>query len=175
MNHLIMSGPYDDIIQWDRFDQSHIGKNIPYFRGLDAHILPGLHLLDDAGDEIVYVHFWTAGKGVDMSAHDHSNTPSPTARVFTETHFVLNNGTGNGGMYACSGDDIHDRSLRTMQRGEDHGPYWAVDSETGMPLLRENGSIDYGFHGWQAGNDEDEGQAYDLVAAFELNPDYSQL
>ena len=175
MNQIAMSGPCDELMQWDRFDQSHIGKNIPYFRGLDAHILPGFHLLDDAGDEIAYVHFWTAGKGVDMSAHDHSNTPSPTAPAFTETHFVLNNGTGNGGMYVCSGDDIHDRTFRTMQRGEEHGPYWAVNPETGKPLLRENGSIVYGLHSWQAGTDDEDGQAFDLVAAFELNPDYSKV
>ena len=61
--------------------------------------MPGFHLLDGDGAEIAYVFFWTAGKGVDLSTHDHGHAPSALAPAFAEVHQVLHNGTGLGGMY----------------------------------------------------------------------------
>jgi hypothetical protein len=57
-----------------------------------------------------------------------------------------------------------------MQRGEEHGPFFVSDPTTGMAMRRENGAVEYPWHGWQAGTDDDAGQAFDFVAAFELNP-----
>lgn len=91
MSELGVTGPHSDILFWTRFDQSVIGKTIDYFKGLDAHLLPGFHLLDEDGTDIIYVHFWTAGKGVDMSPHDHSHRPSDAFPAFAETHWVFNN------------------------------------------------------------------------------------
>jgi hypothetical protein len=176
MDELTVSGPLSDVLKWLQFDKSYIGKQLPYFNGLDTHLLPGFHLLDAQGDEIIYVHFWTAGKGVDMSPHNHSPAPTADAPAFTETHWVLNNGTGRGAMYDCNGSrDPADRSYITMLRGQDHGPYWTVEPDTGMPKLKENGAIEFGFHGWQAGTDDDPQQAYDLVAAFELSHAHSKI
>lgn len=175
MDELTVSGPHQDILFWTRFDQSSLAKGVDYFKGLDAHLLPGFHLLDEDGTEILYVHVWTAGKGVDMSPHDHSHRPSEKFPAFTETHWVFNNATGKGGMYDCVGEDLSERTHMSMRRGYDHGPFWAVDADTGMPKQRENGAIEYGFHGWQAGADGDDRQAYDVVAAFEMNPAYSEV
>jgi len=175
MGELSVSGPHQDVLFWTQFDQSSLAKGVDYFKGLDAHLLPGFHLLDKDGTEILYVHVWTAGKGVDMSAHDHSHRPSKKFPAFTETHWVFNNATGKAGMYDCLREDLSERKHTPMQRGFDHGPFWAVDEETGMPKLRENGAIEYGFHGWQAGTNDDNRQAYDVVAAFEMNPAYSKV
>lgn len=175
MGDLVVSGPHQDILFWTQFDQSTLAKGIDYFKGLDAHLLPGFHLLDKDESEILYVHFWTAGKGVDMSPHDHSHRPSEKFPAFTETHWVFNNATGQAGMYDCVSEDLSERKHIPMQRGYDHGPFWAVDADTGMPKRRENGAIEYGFHGWQAGTDDDDRQAYDLVAAFEMNPAYAKV
>ena len=175
MDEVTFKGPFSEEFEWVQFDQSHIGKSIPYFKGLDAHLLPGFHLLDTQGDEIIYVHFWSAGKGVDMSPHDHSLAPTKNAPAFTETHWVFNNGTGKGGMYDCDPTDRKKRTYITMQRGQDHGPFWAINEDTGMPRFRENGAIEFGFHGWQAGNDNEPQQAYDLVGAFEMNQVHSKV
>jgi len=176
MDELKVSGPFAEALTWLQFDKSYIGKQLPYFEGLDTYLLPGFHLLDEQGDEIIYVHFWTAGKGVDMSPHNHSPAPTADAPAFTETHWVLNNGTGKGAMYDCNDSrDPADRTYITMQRGQDHGPFWTVESDSGMPKLRANGAIEFGFHGWQAGTDDDPQQAYDLVAAFELGLAYSKI
>ncbi len=175
MDELGVTGPHSEIMFWTRFDKSVIGKTIDYFKGLDAHLLPGFHLLDEDGTHIIYVHFWTAGKGVDMSPHDHSHGPSEAFPAFAETHWVLNNGTGRGGMYDCEDGDLNKRKEIPLQRGEDHGPFWAIDRATRMPKLRENGAVEYGFHGWQAGTDDDESLAYDLVAAFEMNPEFAKI
>jgi hypothetical protein len=176
MDGLTISGPYEDIFVFTRIDQTDLGKAFDFFKGVEAYLMPGFHLLEPDGTEIVYIHLWTAGKGVDMSPHDHSQPPSDAAPAFTETHFVLNNGTGKGAMYDCT-DNKPGHSNRKhipILRGQEHGPFWLTDDQD-MPRKRENGSVEFNLHGWQAGNNEDEGQAYDLVAAFELNPDYSQL
>ncbi len=62
-----------------------------------------------------------------------------------------------------------------QQRGEEHGPFWQIDPHTGMPQRWANGAVEYGLHGWQAGVDEQPLQAYDFVAAFEINPNYARI
>ena len=42
-------------------------------------------------------------------------------------------------------------------------------------MLRENGAVMYGWHGWEAGVDLLPDQAYDFVFAFEINPDFADL
>lgn len=176
MSDLTVTGPHANLFVFTQMDQTEIGKHFDFFKGVDAHLMPGFHLLEQDGTEIVYVHLWTAGKGVDMSPHDHSQPPSEAAPAFTETHFVLNNGTGKGAMYDCTENtpSHSNRKHISILRGQEHGPFWVIDDQ-GMPKRRENGSVEFNFHGWQAGDDDLEGQAYDLVAAFELNPDYSKI
>lgn len=175
MDDLKVSGTNAELLAWCRFDESALAKGVDYFKGLDAHLLPGFHLLDEAGEELIYVHFWTAGKGVDLSAHNHAQPPSEKFPAFAETHWVFANGTGNGGMYDCDPNDRDIRRSIPMQTGQDHGPFWTVDTSSGLPKMRENGAIEYGYHGWKAGTNDEEGQVYDLVAAFELNPAYAKI
>jgi len=168
MEQLTFTGPDSDAFEWESFFDRFGGAEV--FAGVDAHIVPGFHLLDRDGSEMVYVHFWTMGKDGDASTHNHGRAPSVGAPAFAETHFVLNNGTGLGGMYQCA-EPGAPRTTLVMQRGEEHGPLWTVDPATGMPARRPNGAVEYGWHGWKAGTDDTNAQAFDFVAAFEINPD----
>ncbi len=170
MDQLAIEGPHADILVWQSFYKRFRGAEI--FKGVDAHMVPGFHILDGDGTEIVYLHFWTMGKGADSSTHDHSRAPSRRAPAFAEIHWVFNNGTGQGAMYECAAPEAQ-RSLTGMQRGDEHGPFWTIDGATGMPSLADSGAVEYGWHGWQAGLDDGAAQAYDFVAAFEINPDYA--
>lgn len=172
MEQLAFSGPHADRLGWQSFYERFRGAEV--FAGLDAHMAPGFHVLDRDGDEIVYLNFWTMGKGGDASDHDHSRAPAPTAPAFAEIHWVFQNGTGRGGMYVCDGPG-QPRTPIVMARGHEHGPLWTVDTDTGLPERRDNGAVHYGWHGWEAGTDDQEGQSYDFVAAFEINPDLAPV
>ena len=171
MAQLVFQGPMAELLSWQSFEE-RFGGFTDLFDGQDAHMVYGFHLLDDDGAEIVYLHFWTAGKGVDLSTHNHGNSPSSLAPAFAEVHWVLNNGTGKGGMYRCESPEATSRDRFPMQRGQEHGPFFDFDPATGEPKLRDNGAVSYPWHGWQAGTDDTPDQAYDFVAAFEINPRY---
>jgi hypothetical protein len=170
MSQLTFSGPHADRLAWQSFAERFRGIT-DFFDGADAHIARGFHLLDERGVHVAYVHFWTAGKGVDLSTHDHGNTPSPAAPTFAEVHWVLNNGTGSGGMYTTPAPGAPERERTRMPRGTQHGAFFRTNAD-GSPRLRDNGAVDYPWHGWQAGSDDAPGQAYDFVCAFEINPDF---
>jgi hypothetical protein len=173
MDQLAFDGPEASVFEWQSFYQRFDGR-IEFFKDVEAYIVPGFHLLDADGAEIAYVHFWTVGKGADASTHDHSQNPSVLSPAFAEIHWVFNNGTGLGGMYEC--DAIGAERTRTViQRGEEHGPFWRVDPAAGLPKTRPNGAVEYGLHGWQGGTDGDDNQAFDFVAAFEINPDHASV
>jgi len=172
VDQLRITGPFAHTLTWQSFE-ARFGKLTPFFNGVDAHMVPGFHLLDGNGAEIAYVHFWIAGKGVDLSTHDHGNTPSELAPAFAEVHQVLNKGTGSGGMYRTEAPGAAERTRLPMQRGEEHGPFFLIDPASGRAKLRENGAVAYPWHGWQAGNDSKPGQSYDLVCAYEITAPYS--
>lgn len=174
MDQLPLRGPLEKLMRWQTFAEK-FGAFTEAFNGLEAHMVPGFHLLDLSGDEICYVHFWTTGKGVDVSTHNHGQTPTPLSPAFAEVHLVLRNGTGKGGMYKCDAPDAKLRETMPIQAGEEHGPFFYFDQATGKPRLRENGAVDYPWHGWQGGTDDTEVEAYDLVAAFEISPRYARV
>jgi hypothetical protein len=62
-----------------------------------------------------------------------------------------------------------------MQQGEEHGPFFESDPGTGGPRMQENGAVVYPWHGWEAGSDDTAGQAYDVVAAFEITVPYARV
>jgi Aldos-2-ulose dehydratase/isomerase (AUDH) Cupin domain len=174
LDQLRYRGPGAEALDWCSFESRYAAAT-PHFDGLDAHLSAGFHLLDDDGAEIAYVYIWAAGKGVDMSTHNHSRKPTPTAPAFAEVHWVMHNGTGLGGMYLTpepGGTAIRDRF--PMQQGEEHGPFFAVDAASGLPMLRLNGAVDYPWHGWEAGIDDESAQRYDVVVAFEITAPYAQ-
>ena len=172
MSQLLMSGSHAECLQWQTFDEKFRAVT-DIFRGLEAYMVPGFHLLDAHDHEIAYVHFWTSGKGVDVSTHNHSHDPSELAPAFAETHLVLRNGTGRGGMYECESPQASDRKHLIVGTGEEHGPFFRFDPDSGTPVLRENGAVEYPWHGWQGGDDGEPGQSYDVVAAFEISPRYT--
>ena len=63
--------------------------------------------------------------------------------------------------------------MLTMQRQPTSSVARSYAAQT--PKLKANGAVDYPWHGWQAGTDDDSRQAYDFVAAFEINPRYAPL
>jgi hypothetical protein len=174
MDELTVNGPHSDAFRWLTFEEK-FGSFTDIFNGDDAYMSGGFHLLDDDGTEISYVNLWTAGKGVNLSTHNHSGDPSPLSPAFAEVHWVFNNGTHKGGMYGCEGPEAPHSEDYPMQRGDEHGAFFVVDAATGKPSLRPNGAVEYPWHGWEAGTDDQPGQAYDVVAAFETNPDYVRL
>lgn len=174
VGQLAIEGPLAEALAWQTFEDRYT-RLTPYFDGLDCHLVPGFHFLDDAGAEIAYVFFWTAGKGVDLSTHNHGHTPSDAAPAFAEVHQVLYNGTGKGGMYSTVEPGAPERERLPMQSGEEHGPFFAIDPATGMAKLRENGAVEYPWHGWQGGQDDQPGQSYDLVCAYEITVAYSKV
>jgi hypothetical protein len=174
MDELRFQGPLAEALRWQSFEE-RFGGFTDFFDGQDAHMVYGFHLLDDDGSEICYLHFWTAGKGVNLSTHNHGNAPSPRAPAFAEVHWVLNNGTGEGGMYRTASPESGSREHWPMARGEEHGPFFEFDAATGRPRHRDNGAVAYPWHGWQAGSDDAPGQAYDFVAAFEINPAHVRI
>lgn len=174
MDELRFVGPYADALQWQTFEDRYTTLT-PFFDGLDAYLAPGFHLLDADGSEITYLFVWTAGKGVDLSTHNHGRDPGPTSPAFAEVHWVVHNGTGMGGMYETAEPGAPTRDRLPLQQGEEHGPFFVVDPKIGMPRLRDNGAVEYPWHGWEAGTDGIEGQAYDVVAAFEITAPYAHV
>lgn len=174
MAQLQITGPLAEHLDWQSFEQRFSGFT-PFFNGADAHLVSGFHLLDTDGAEIAYVYFWTAGKGVDLSTHNHGNTPSEVSPAFAEVHQVLNNGTGKGGMYRTAEPGAPARTRLPMQRGDEHGPFFVIDASTGLAKLRANGAVEYPWHGWEAGSDDLPGQRYDLVAAYEITAPYAKV
>ena len=170
MAALRLDGPMRDVFVWERFDEK-FGAFTDLFDGVEAYMSPGFHLLDETGTEITYVNLWTCGKGVDLSTHNHAQDPSPEAPAFAETHWVFNSGATGAGMYLCD-EPGAPRTRFPMCRGQEHGPFFAVDEAARRPRLRPNGAVEYPWHGWQGGQDNDPAQAFDFVAAFETNPEF---
>lgn len=171
MATLRIAGPGDEAFAWQRFDEK-FGAFTNLFDGVEAYLSPGFHLLDEQGEEITYVNLWTCGKGVDLSTHNHAQDPSAAAPAFAETHWVFNRGAAGAGMYLCDAPGAP-RTRLPMRRGQEHGPFFAVDAATQRPKLRPNGAVEYPWHGWQGGTDDQAGEAYDFVAAFETNPEFA--
>lgn len=174
MAQLDFEGPHAELLTWATFEERYHAVT-PFFDGVDAHMAPGWHLLDSVGAEIAYVWVWTAGKGVDLSTHDHGRAPGPRNPAFAEVHWVLYNGTGSGGMYETPVPDAPTRTRYPIPQGAEHGPFFRHDTVTGVPAQRENGAVDYPWHGWQAGTDDSAGQAYDVVIPFEITVPYAHV
>ena len=169
MSDCVFAGPMAQYLEWKSFKE-RFGAFTDYFEQLDNHMASGFHLLDSEGSEITYVNFWTCGKNGDVSTHNHAQDPSLSGPAFAEVHLVLNNGSGTAGMYKTHGPDSDARDLYVMKRGDEHGPFF--EHQAGKPVLLDNGAVKYPWHGWQSGNDDKGVQSYDLVAAFEISPDY---
>lgn len=174
MEEVVFQGPMAAELPFVHFHERFKAAT-DFFRDADAYMSPGIHLLDERGAEIANVIFWTAGKGVGLSTHNHGHDPSATSPAFAEVHWVMANGTGTGGMYLCDAQDAEPRERFPMQRGDEHGPFFHIDDATQRPRLKANGAVDYPWHGWEAGTDDKQGQAYDLVCAFEITAPYASL
>jgi len=55
--------------------------------------------------------------------------------------------------------------------GEEHGPFWEYNTDTGAPTLRQDTSVVYPVHRWEAGSKDPKAsshQQFDVWLAFEL-------
>ena len=140
--------------------------------------LTGFHFrFLDTKINLAHMQFWTAGKGVNCGVHNHSSN------TFLELHLCLFAGTGNGGMWHVrpgvivdpdhpdNTSDPNDFIQLPLDSLEEHGPFWRMDCK-GVPERREDSSIDYPWHKWQAGNEKD---GLDIWTAFEYNPEFNAL
>lgn len=114
---------------------------------------------------VVYI-----AKDVSAGAHNHKKD------FFLEVHLSLSTGTRDGGMWRVkpgttippNPDDLPPEAYEKLPLSslEEHGGFWDQERD-GMPAYREDGSIQYPYHKWQAGDD---GDNIDVWAVFELNP-----
>jgi len=169
MKQLEFQGLHNEILVWQTFADRFAGRT-DFFDGKDCYMADGIHLLDDAGEEIVYLNPWTCGKGVDLSTHNHGHPPSDMNPAFAEVHWVMAASTDGSGMYQTAEPGAAQRQRYPMKVGDEHGPFYDLDAN-GRPRRRDNGAVQYPWHGWQGGDDGDAGQRYDFVLAFEINPD----
>ena len=167
---LTFTGEGSDCLAWQSFEEKFAGR-IDYFDGKDCHMANGFHLLDETGEEIVYVNPWACGQGVDLSTHNHAHAPSDLAPAFAEVHWVLAAAARDSGMYQTAEPGAEERIRHPMGLGDEHGPFYERDGD-GRPRFRDNGAVQYPWHGWQGGTDNEPGQSYDFVAAFEINPQF---
>jgi len=145
------------------------------FKCLEFYNLVGFHvrLADDSDQALCHIQLWTAGLGVSAGFHNH------TGEVFCEIHACIVNGTGKGGMYwATVPDDDFDvpnpkpGTYNGIVVGDmsEHGPLWRTVRD-GIPERRINGTVDYPWHAWLAGEGRPGAQqSYDVWAAFEFTP-----
>ena len=168
MSQLVFQGERDDCLTWRTFEERFSGVT-DFFDDKDCYMADGFHLLDEGGRELVYVNPWTCGKGVDLSTHNHGHPPSDLAPAFAEVHWVLAASTDASGMYETPEPGSPTRVRHAMGLGDEHGPFYDRDDQ-GLPKIRDNGAVQYPWHGWQGGTDDQPGQGYDVVLAFEINP-----
>jgi hypothetical protein len=161
MEQMSVRGPKAELLSWKRCDEYEWGKEI--FKNVEFYNLRGFQIKNAQGKEVCYVQFWTAGKGVKGTDHNHSKSPSESIPAFCEIHFGMFNGTGQGGM-------VDSEVTLPILEGDEHGPFWKINSTTGEPVLRDNGAVYYDIHRWQAGQDKKQSQAFDVWAAFEISP-----
>lgn len=168
MSQLQFDGEHSEALAWRKFEDRFAGLT-DFFDGKDCYMADGFHLLDETGTEIVYVNPWSCGKGVDLSTHNHGHAPSDMSPAFAEVHWVLAASTETSGMYETAEPGAPQRRYHPMGLGDEHGPFYDRDAG-GRPQLRDNGAVQYPWHGWQGGEDGESSQRYDFVAAFEINP-----
>ena len=168
LDEVQFEGALSEYLSWQSFDDKY-GAFLDAFAGLDCHMASGFHLLDENGEERVYLNPWICGKGVDLTTHNHAGDPSLQAPAFAEVHWVLAAGTTTSGMYSTAEPGAIERTLFPMGLGDEHGPFYDLDDK-GLPVMRPNGAVQYPWHGWQGGTDDAPGQTYDYVWAFEINP-----
>lgn len=177
---LSLSGPgtNENALKWVNCDTYGWGEhfnNLPFFNARGIYVFVG----NDVFRPLCHVQFWAAGLGVNCGNHDHHELVGEKA--FCETHVTLYNGSGEGGMVFLKRKEEERKKERERDRevylpvavGNEHGPLWEVDAK-GMPVRREDGSVVYGTHRWQAGGrrrDSARSERYDVWAAFELRPE----
>ncbi|KAH7098726.1 hypothetical protein BKA62DRAFT_622263 [Auriculariales sp. MPI-PUGE-AT-0066] len=122
----------------------------------------GFHVYfnDDPMDRICHIQAWTLGLGETRAdLHDGTGTS------FSEIHYCLSNGGGEGGMLWFPDDfepgpDFLEEEMNpewvtnnterlVVPDFEEHGPLWKVRPDTEVtPMLLKNGAVDYPYHGW---------------------------
>ncbi|KAG8745036.1 hypothetical protein FRC10_009010 [Ceratobasidium sp. 414] len=170
----------DMVFPWVKCSDREWGRNSPIGFNWPFYNLVGYHILydDDSLTNFCHIQAWTLGVGETAAFHNHSD------KSFCEIHACISNGTGQGGMYWAKDNEGSEKFLEDNKAEKDleklsdhtemvivgdmeeHGPLWRT-TETGLPSLRPNDTVDYPYHAWLAGPKQDQ-QAYDVWLAFEF-------
>ena len=113
------------------------------------------------------------GPNTDCGLHNHNDA------IFGELHLSLSAGSGNGGMWwlptpptvGWLEDHVPEHSVSDFKRlpldqMEEHGPIWYHKMGNGRTLRRDDSTVCYPWHKWQAG---DQGSNIDVWMAVEMN------
>ncbi|CAF1185859.1 unnamed protein product [Rotaria sordida] len=153
-------------VRYDQYDSSE------QFKDLEFYNMKGFGIkFADNNDYLCYIQLWAAGQGVNAGVHNHAKD------FFCETHVCLINGSGKGGMhYLNSSKQDYDPLTTpdsafeklTLPAFYEHGPLWDIDAQN-KPVLRNDSTVVYPWHKWQAGINRSLNQSFDVWIVFEFN------
>jgi hypothetical protein len=163
------------IFQFDRYDKYDAR---PQFKDLQFYNMKGFKInFIDNNEQLCYIQFWAAGQGVNAGVHNHDKD------TFCEIHVCLINGSTKGGIHYLTNSKERYDPLTTPDTAfkqlplpvfYEHGPLWDIDKQN-KPILRNDGTVVYPWHKWQAGINTSLNQSFDIWAAFEFNNQFSAL
>ncbi|TFY51794.1 hypothetical protein EVG20_g10834, partial [Dentipellis fragilis] len=174
------SGPYSDMSQLlartifpDRFPAEVRQMQFPWvqvsdrpwangkWKGVEFYNIAGFYVrYADSDENLCHIQFWTAGVNVNAGFHNHIEG------TVCEIHVCIVNGTGKGGMsWATVADDQFKPTEPDLSKTDnqvipsmyEQGPMWRTVTD-GPPKLRVNGTVDYGWHAWIAGEGDPKNQ-----------------
>ncbi|CAF3963763.1 unnamed protein product [Rotaria sordida] len=159
-------------VRYDQYDSR------PYFKDLEFYNLKGFGInFADNDEPLCYMQLWTAGQGVNAGVHNHEKDK------FCEVHVCIINGSGEGGMHYLSSSKQDYDPLTTPDSAfeklvvpsfYEHGPLWDIDAQN-KPVLRNDSTVVYPWHKWQAGINRSFNQSFDVWIAVEYNSQLSTI
>ncbi|CAF1460644.1 unnamed protein product [Rotaria sp. Silwood1] len=159
-------------IRYDQYDSAQ------QFKGLEFYNMKGFRIkFADNDEQLCYMQMWAAGQGVNAGVHNHAKD------FFCETHVCLINGSGQGGIHYLNDskedydplttpDSVFEKLI--VPSFYEQGPLWEIDAQN-KPVLRNDSTVVYPWHKWQAGIDRSFNQSYDVWIVFEFNSQLSTL
>ncbi|CAM4936751.1 unnamed protein product [Rotaria socialis] len=153
-------------IRYDKLDSS------AHFKDLEFYNMKGFRIdFIDNDEHICYIQLWAAGQGVNAGVHNHEKN------TFCEVHVCIINGSGKGGMhYLNSSKEVYNPLTTPDSAFEqlvlptfyEHGPLWDIDAQN-KPVLRNDSTVVYPWHKWQAGINTSFNESFDIWVVFEFN------
>jgi hypothetical protein len=162
-----VAGPFSELLNWQLFSARTADPAFAEFWNM-----PGIKVNEFDGTHLHYNQWWTVREDdpVDGGYHDHAGLVANN--TFGELHMALFQATATAGMQSAlpgtqnldlvqnpnpipegeSGTWYNNNDIPEVQLtlpllpGYVHGPLWAVETETGLPITNCNGGIVYPWH-----------------------------